>query len=184
MSNQILNQEENFESNNDNLDNSSNIVVADTNTGISNNSNGFGPKPKSIKEGLIITLILVLSVVFLFIIYVIGFSVKNAKDTNIKAGVMIENVDISNLSKDEAKAKVKREFLDNLNNNILFQYGDEGYTLAFEQIDVKYDLDGAIEKAYNIGRTGTILERDLKVIDLKKHPEDVTIEVSDNSKVH
>ena len=114
----------------------------------------------------------------MFLIVVIVFSVKNTKDTNIKQGVSIENVDISGLSMEDAKKKVKEEFLDRLNNNIYFQYGEEGYSLAFEQIDVKYDLDNAIEKAYSIGRTGTIIERDLKVLNLKKHPEDVTIEVS------
>ncbi len=178
MSNQILNQDDNLESNIDNLDNSSNIIVADTNTGISTGGNGFGSNPKKAKKGLLIAGVSVLSVVFLFLLVVIVFSVKNTKDTNIKQGVSIENIDISGLSIEEAKNKVQTEFLDRLNSNIYFQYGEEGYSLAFEQIDVKYDLDKAIEKAYNLGRTGTIIERDLKVLNLKKHPEDVTIEVS------
>ena len=51
MSNQILNQDDNLESNIDNLDSSSNIVVADTNTGISAGGNGFGSNPKKLKKG-------------------------------------------------------------------------------------------------------------------------------------
>lgn len=174
MSNQILNQDGEI----NNQDNESNIILADTNTGINASSQGYNYNPKKMKKGLIITGVSVLSVLFLFLLVVIIFSVNNNNDTNIKKGVTIEGVDISNLSKEEAKNKVQTEFLDTLDNNILFQYGDEAYTLAFEQIDVKYDLDSAIEKAYNIGRTGTIIERDLKVLDLPKHPEDVTIEVS------
>lgn len=176
MSNQIISQDENLESNN--VEITSDIMVADKNTDISSGGNGFGSNPKKLKKGLLIAGISVLSVVFLFLIVVIVFSYRNVHDTNIKDGVRIENVDISGLSKDEAKTKVQEEFLNRLNSNILFQYGEEAYSLAFEQIDVKYDLDGAIEKAYNIGRTGTIIERDLKVLDLKKNPVEVSIEVS------
>lgn len=174
MANQILGQDGEI---NNQEENESNIVVADTNTEMKANPS-FNLNPKKMKKGLIISGISVLSVLFLFFLVVLIFSINNNKDLNIKKGVSIENVDISGLSKEDAKNKVQTEFLDKLDNNILFQYGDEGYTLAFEQIDVKYDLDAAIEKAYNIGRTGTIIERDLKVLDLPKHPEDVTIEVS------
>ena len=52
MSNQILSQDDNLESNIDELGSSSNIVVADTNTGLSSGGSGFGRNPKKLKKGL------------------------------------------------------------------------------------------------------------------------------------
>ena len=51
------------------------------------------------------------------------FSVINNKDEKIKKGVTIEGVDISELSKEEAKQKVQQQFLDTLDDTIYFQYG-------------------------------------------------------------
>ncbi|MGN1268153.1 MAG: peptidoglycan binding domain-containing protein, partial [Candidatus Aphodocola sp.] len=102
----------------------------------------------------------------------------NNKDTKIKKGVSIEGIDVSELSKEEAKNKIQTEFLDKLDETIYFQYGENLYSLALEQLNVDYKLDEAVDKAYNVAREGSIIQRDLKVISLKKKPVNITIDVT------
>lgn len=129
-------------------------------------------------RALKISLIILGIIVVLAVIAVTAFSVVNNKDTNIKQGISIEGIDVSNLSKESAKQKVQTEFLDKLDNTMYFQYGESQYSLALEQIDVKYKLDEAIEKAYSYGRSGSLIAQDIQIIKLKKQPENIKIEVS------
>lgn len=108
------------------------------------------------------------TILFIFIIIVSIFSIINNKDTKIKKGISIEGINVSGLTKEEAKKKVQTDLLDKLDHTIYFQYGENVYALALEQLDIRYLLDQAVEQAYNIGRTGSIIQRDLKVLNLKK----------------
>ena len=148
------------------------LLVPDDNKGISNIEVKVHTH-RALKISLIILgIIMVIAVGSITV-----FSIINNKDTNIKQGVSIEGVDVSGLSKDAAKQKVQTEFLDKLDNTIYFQYGESQYSLALEQINVQYKLDEAIENAYNIGRIGSLISQDLKLIKLKKSPENIKIEV-------
>lgn len=118
------------------------------------------------------------TLLFIIILVVSVFSIINNKDTKIKKGVSVEGIDVSGLSKEEAKNKIQTEILDKLDETIYFQYGENLYSLALEQLNVEYKLDDAIDKAYNIGRDGSIIQRDLKVLSLRKYPVNITIEVS------
>lgn len=149
------------------------LLVPDDNKGISNIEVKVHTH-RALKISLIILgIIMVIAVGSITV-----FSIINNKDINIKQGVSIEGVDVSGLSKDAAKQKVQTEFLDKLDNTIYFQYGESQYSLALEQINVQYKLDEAIENAYNIGRIGSLISQDLKLIKLKKSPENIKIEVS------
>ena len=68
--------------------------------------------------------------------------------------------------------------MDKLENTIYFQYGENLYSLALEQINAKYKLDDAVQKAYNVGRDGSLITRDITVFKLPKNPVNVTIDVT------
>ena len=101
---------------------------------------------------IVISLIIILLICVCFLTI---YSVINYTDKKIKKGVFIEGIDVSGLTIDDAKNKVQTEFLDKLENTIYFQYGENLYSLALEQIDAKYKLDDAVQKAYNVGRDGS-----------------------------
>lgn len=128
-----------------------------------------------VKTGVKVSAISLLVICILLLILIVIFTIFNYKDTKIKKGVSIEGIDVSGLTVDEAKNKVQTEFLDKLDNTIYFQYGDSVYSLAFEQINVKFKLDEAAEEAYTVGRMGSLLSRDFKVLSLQKNPENVKI---------
>jgi len=124
---------------------------------------------------IVISLIIILLICVCFLTI---YSVINYTDKKIKKGVFIEGIDVSGLTLDDAKNKVQTEFLDKLENTIYFQYGENLYSLALEQINAKYKLDDAVQKAYNVGRDGSLITRDITVFKLPKNPVNVTIDVT------
>ena len=154
-------------------DENTQLIVPDTNTQIDNSQ-------VKVKKHIALKVIgiIFLIVIVLCIASVTTFSVINNKDDKIKKGVTIEGVDVSELSKEEAKQKVQEQFLNTLDDTIYFQYGESQYSLALEQISAKFKLDEAVDKAYNLGREGSIIQRDLEIIKLTKNTQNITIDIS------
>ena len=119
-------------------------------------------------------------IIILCVIALIAFSVINNKDNKIKKSVSIEGINVSELTKEQAKQKVQEEFLNNLDDTIYFQYGESQYSLALEQISAKFKLDEAVDKAYNFGREGSIIQKDIEILKLIQKPQNITIDVSYN----
>lgn len=175
MANQILNVDDSKDKEkNNNSEEESQLLIPETEKNISSPSE-FKSK---FKKGMQISAVSIASIIFIVVIIVSVFSIINNKDTKIKKGVSIEGINVSGLSKEEAKNKIQTELLDKLDSTIYFQYGENVYALSLEQLDVKYLLDKSINQAYNIGRTGSIIQRDLQVLSLKKHPQNIKIEVT------
>ena len=124
--------------------------------------------------------IIFLIIIILCVIALIAFSVINNKDSKIKKSVSIEGINVSELTKEQAKQKVQEEFLNNLDDTIYFQYGESQYSLALEQISAKFKLDEAVDKAYNFGREGSIIQKDIEILKLIQKPQNITIDVSYN----
>ncbi|MCI8291156.1 MAG: hypothetical protein HFJ25_02740 [Clostridia bacterium] len=137
MANQIINQS--------NSDDENKLVTLDENNDLENMQNN-----SKMALGTKIAIIVSSIVLFLWVIIVIVFSIINSKDTKIKKGVFIEGIDVSGLSIDEAKEKIQTDFLDKLDDTIYFQYGENLYSLALEQINAKYNLEEAVQDAYSV----------------------------------
>lgn len=137
MANQIINQSDS--------DNENKLVTLDENNDLESIQNN-----SKMALGTKIAIIVSSVVLFLWVIVVIAFSIINSKDTKIKKGVFIEGVDVSGLSIDEAKEKIQTDFLNKLDDTIYFQYGENLYSLALEQINAKYNLEEAVQDAYSI----------------------------------
>lgn len=154
-------------------DENTQLIVPDTNTKIDNGQ-------VKVKKHIALKVIAIIFsiVIVLCIAGLTTFSVINNKDDKIKKGVTIEGVDVSELSKEEAKQKVQEQFLDTLDDTIYFQYGESQYSLALEQISAKFKLDEAVDKAYKLGREGSIIQRDLEIIKLTKNTQNITIDIS------
>ena len=111
-------------------------------------------KRKKVKQ-LIITGII--SALFLIIFSTI-FAILNTNNSKIINGISVKNIDISNLSKEDAIDKLTEGLNKELIAEIdLYYNNDYNVTLKPEQIEFIYDIAAAVEEAYNKGRTGDIL---------------------------
>ena len=178
MANMILDQsnsDDNEENVNINENNQNQLIIQDTNKNI---ETVIEKSNKRVKKISLLTIGSIVIILFILFVLLMIFSIINNNDIKIKKGVSIEGIDVSELTKEEAKIKIQKELLNNLGTEISFQYGEDLYPIALEQINVKYDLDSAVEKAYSVGRSGTLINKNIETLKLKKKPINYTIDVS------
>ena len=115
------------------------------------------------KRKLIFTCTVILIILLVFVSTIIAIS--NLKNTNMMNGLKIKDIEVSNISQEEAKELVKKAMERELSVELNLNYG-EGYnvTLKPEQIEFNYDVDSAIEKAYLIGRDGNIVANNYAIL--------------------
>lgn len=85
------------------------------------------------------------------------FALINLNNAKIVKGVSIMNVDISNLTIEEAKEKLNSNFEKILIPDLNLEYNNQyNITLTPQQIDFKYNVDEILNDAYSIGKSENI----------------------------
>ena len=147
----------------------------------SNNTEKDEIKTKSKK---FIILIILLIIIAILLICSTIFAIINLSNTKIMKGIVIGNVDISNLTTEEA-TQILNEIYNNKNDTqIILNYNDFETTVTYETLEVKYQIENAIKKAYEIGRTGNIFIDNFQIINAMKNKVEIELEASvDNETV-
>jgi len=111
---------------------------------------------------IIISFILILITILFFSTI---FAILNLGKTTFVKGTKIKNIDISNLTGEEAKKKITEAMNIELMSNINLKYNDE-YEINFQadQIEFTYNISSAINEAYNIGRNKDIIENNYEIL--------------------
>lgn len=107
-----------------------------------------------------------ITLVLLFILAIFStiFSLLNMSSNKIINGVSIMGIDVSHLTREEAKEKINSVFDDRLSNDLIFKHNDELYSFLPNQIESSYDVDKVIDKAYLIGRDGNIFQNNFSIL--------------------
>jgi len=106
---------------------------------------------------LVFTIVLILSTVFALI---------NLNNTKIHSGISISNIDVSNLSQEEATVKITNIINDKLSKEIILYYGDYEVKVVPEQFGIKFDVSSAISSAYNKGRSNNVFKDNFEILKL------------------
>lgn len=92
----------------------------------------------------------------IFILTLTTCTIINMNKSIISSNITINNINISNLTKEDAYEKI--ENIINQKDTILLNYQDYETNLYYSNINITYDITSAINQAYNIGKTGNIFE--------------------------
>lgn len=133
-------------------------------------------KSKSSKIGVI--LIILGIILIILAIFSTIFALLNSKNSKITDGIIIGNIDVSNLTKEDAKAKVNKVYSENLAKQIYLTYGEFETSITFEALEVKYQIENAIEDAYDIGRTGNLLKDNFDILVSKIEGKNIKLEAT------
>ena len=91
----------------------------------------------------------------------IGFAYSQINDNKIARNTYIKDINVSNLSKEEAKEKLKSECRI---DTITFTYKDKTWNVDPKDIDTNYDIDTTVENAYKINRDEKIFLNTINTI--------------------
>ena len=128
----------------------------------------------SITIAVLIVLLLILSVIFALI---------NMNNTNIINGVYVNNVDLSAMSQTEAKDKIEALTNDKLAKELTLSYQDYNSTVNATVLEVKYDINSAIEEAYGIGRSGNLFKNNYEILKTLLFKHNIDIDIALNEEV-
>lgn len=111
-------------------------------------------KPKR-KKGVIIGILIAVIIIVAVAISTV-FSLFTASNEKIVSGVSISGIDISGLSKEEAKGKLEAVYNEKKEKEIEVKYQEYETTLNPQIMEVNYEIDKAVDEAYSIGRKENI----------------------------
>lgn len=103
-------------------------------------------------------------IILIILISTTGFAILNMKNSNIISGITIRGIDVKGLTEQEAKKKVQ-EKIDLENEKLVnLKIGEFEYSLEAGQIEFVYNIENAVEEAYNYGRNSNIFVNNYRII--------------------
>lgn len=124
---------------------------------VSNHKNAFSETTK-------IFGILLLVFVILLVMAFLLFTFLNSHNQHIISGIYIKGIDVSNLSIDEAKEKIQNYIQENLPENIHLVHNDYQTSIPLSALNVNFDVDSAVNKAYQIGKSENIFKNSITAL--------------------
>lgn len=97
-------------------------------------------------------------------------------------GVSINNEKVGKMSRSDLQSILTSKFSDKAKNlKLILKYKEKVKEISFSEIDVKYDIDKAINDIMSAGRHGNIFNRLMEVSNLKKSGKLIQMDYSYNS---
>ena len=108
----------------------------------------------------------ILTLIFMLLLSItyFTFTLFNVKNETIAKGVYICNIDVSHLTKEEAKQKVTNYINSTIPEEIKLKHNDFETSISTSQLSIYFNIDEAIDIAYQIGRTDNIFKNNLLII--------------------
>lgn len=118
---------------------------------------------KKSKIGIIIGIVVLILIVLALTLSTI-FAIINSRTNKIVKGIFIENVDVSNITEEEAKQILTELVEKTMQNEIVFKYKEIETPITYEALEVNFDIESAIKEAYSLGRSGNIFENNFEIL--------------------
>src|SRR5690606_626853 len=94
-------------------------------------------------------------------------------------GIIIENTDVSWLSSGDARRIVEDTLKKNYaGDRLILTYGGRKWDIRLSDIDYRFEVDRAVEKAFSIGREGNVFRKLLDSVILARNGLKLDVEVS------
>ena len=123
-------------------------------------------KQASPKNRLKTTIILIVTGIIIVIIAIMStiFAVININNPKIIKKISIGGIDVSNMTKEEAKQVLEEKYATKLQNKIYLKHNEFESTITYQALEVKYKIEEAVEQAYSIGRCGNVFKNNAEII--------------------
>lgn len=123
---------------------------------------------KKVKINSFIFLIIVLFILFIFSII---FSLFIATNDAIINGIYINDINVSSLTKDQAKNLILKKCDEKKSSNLIINLSDIenetgpfNFSTSLSALNINYNISQAVENAYSIGRTKNIFQNNYDIL--------------------
>ena len=123
------------------------------------------PKKENNKNKRSTMCIVFVSVIVILVLLIsVIFSLININNENILNNVSIMGIDVSNMTQEKAKAAVSEVVNSKLEEEIVLKKDDYETSFNANQISAQFDVDVAVNEAFNIGRDGNIITNNYGIL--------------------
>ena len=149
----------------------SNLMENDTKENDTEKSRKFKPLDESLNnqknKSDVLIIFGILCTIFILLVVIIFsiFSIMNLQSTTITNGIYIKNIDVSGLTKEDAKQKITSYISSVIPEEISLKHNDFETSLSTSQLSIYFNTDEAVEMAYNIGKSGNIFQKNFEVLE-------------------
>ena len=124
-----------------------------------------------------IILIVIAILVILAAVFSTVFAVVNNNNEKIIQGITVNETDISNLTKEEAIEKLNQIYGIKSEEQIYLKHGDYETSITYEALEVKYQIEEAVEQAFKVGRDGNVFQDNFKILKTWKNGANIKLDV-------
>ncbi len=135
---------------------------------------------KKIGENKTLLATIILIIILVIMIFSVIFAILNINNNNILNGVKIEGIDVSGLSREEAKAKIETVYNAKKEEDIILKYNDFETTISQDILETNYDLDKAINEAISLGKDGNIITNNYNILFALLGKKNIKVDMSIN----
>lgn len=111
------------------------------------------------------------------------FSLLNINSKKIITGINILDVDVSNMTREQAIEKISMLTEEKLSNDIILKYENYETTINPSQVDTKLEIENAVDEAYKIGRDGNIIKNNYDILLTKLFNKNMNIDLKYNEEL-
>lgn len=128
---------------------------------------------------------IICGIIFLSVFLILGiafliFTIIGTSNKNIISGISIKEINVSNLSKDQAKEKIQNYISENLPENILLKHNDFETSIPISSLEVSFDIEKAINEAISFGKNGNFFENGFNMLSTLIFGKNIDIDVTLN----
>ena len=140
-------------------------------------------KETSSKKKYIIISIIIGIIIILGLFISTIFALVNINNEKIAKGVFIEGIDMSGISKEEAKSKLEAIYNEKKTTEIKIKHNEYESTISPELIETNYDIDKAVDEADNIGKSDNIFVNNYNILFTLIGKRNIDVDMSINEDV-
>lgn len=111
------------------------------------------------KDNIFLTYIILVAIFMgILIASALFFYSQMQNNDTIQSGIFIKGINVSGLTKQEAKNKVSEELKYQMNDHITLTYKNHEFYVNIEQIEAKFDIEASVNFAFNVAKSGNIIK--------------------------
>ncbi|MFR2533872.1 MAG: VanW family protein [Clostridia bacterium] len=127
------------------------------------------------KKSCLLTIVILILIIMFFSII---FALIHVGNTNMLYGIKIGEVEVSGLTKEQAKQKLEQWYEQTVLKEITIEYKELKETINIETLNPKMQIEEAINQAYKIGRTGNIIQNNYTILMAMLWTKQIPIEIA------
>lgn len=122
-------------------------------------------------------------IVIILLVLSTGFALVNVSNENIIAGITVDGIKVQGLSKEQLKELVENKIEEKINNEIKVYVDNEEQTILLSQIELTYNIEKAIDEAYQLGRGKNIFVNNFEILKTILLGNDINLETTYNQEL-